>query len=240
MEIITIGYTPYKEKDGIVLAFSKEGVIDFSVKGLLDPKSSNIILSTPLIVADIALQQGNYKYPILKSSKLIATPYGIKDDIYKFALLNLIQESLRQIILDDEKYLIYDFVKEILISLKNNKINYLQTALLFLAQIIKLNGYELEVNHCVFCGSKKEIVTFSFNEGGFICKNCLADLDYDSSSNLTNKQMLLIRTLFLIDKPNISIPDFNEKDGKIILSYFKDFIFEGIGVKLKSINLFEE
>lgn len=237
MEIITISCTPYKEKDGIVLAFSKEGVINFSVKGIMNPKSPNIILSTPMILADITLQEGNYKYPLVKSSTLIATPYSAKDDIYKFGLLNLLSEAMKVMVLDEEKHILYDFVKDIIISLKKGNTNYLQLTLLFLARVIKVNGYDLEVNRCVYCGSKKDIISFSFEEGGFICKNCLED---GEPSNLTNQQMLLIRTLFLLDNANTQIPTFNEKDGKVILTYLKDFIFEGIGIKLKSINLFED
>ena len=92
MEIIVLKNTNYKEKDAIIEGLSEEGTKSFLVKGLLSPKCSNIVLATNLIIADIELQEGKYKHPIIKKSQVMVTPYHLNDDIDILNCLNLIDE----------------------------------------------------------------------------------------------------------------------------------------------------
>ncbi len=67
MKIIVLSITPYKEKDAIIDAISEEVDSTFTAKGILDPKNKNAAINNLLSIADIDLQEGNYKYPVLKS-----------------------------------------------------------------------------------------------------------------------------------------------------------------------------
>ena len=69
MKIIVLSINPYKEKDAIVTAISEKETITFLARGIKDPKSKNAALNNILTVADIELMDGDFKYPILKSSK---------------------------------------------------------------------------------------------------------------------------------------------------------------------------
>ena len=55
----------------------------------------------------------------------------------------------------------------------SNKFDSRTLILITIASIIKESGYALEFDECVKCGSKKDIVSYSFLEGGFICIKCL-------------------------------------------------------------------
>ena len=106
--------------------------------------------------------------------------------------------------------------------------------LVYLAHLIKLSGVELEVNKCVYCGNKRDIVAFSFENGGFICENCLNE---DMVRDLNKNQMLLIRYIFRAK--DYSLPEierYSVEDKKLILSKLKDFVDEFIGVKLNSVD----
>ena len=112
--------------------------------------------------------------------------------------------------------------------------NLLFKELVFIAKMIKLSGFEPEVDRCVFCGSQKHILVFSFAEGGFICRNCL---DQDFTIDLNGPQLTLIR--FIFKTPDFTyLPEANYKidDLKIILQKFYNYIDDGIGVILESIS----
>ena len=64
----------------------------------------------------------------------------------------------------------------------------LMAVLIYLARLTRLSGSELEVDKCVFCGDRKEIVAFSFVDGGFVCKNCQSE---ETVRDLSKDQMLL-------------------------------------------------
>ena len=64
MKLIILSKKDYKEKDSIITGINDEELITFSVKGLSSPKSKNAILANPLIIADVNMKEGNYKYPI--------------------------------------------------------------------------------------------------------------------------------------------------------------------------------
>ena len=171
MEIITLKITNYKEKDGIIEAISPDGVISLLCRGLYDPKSKNAILNNPLTIADVETSSGKYKYTVISGSLLINSPMKTGADLTYMSIVMLLQEATNFLLGEEEKPLIYYFLKGTIEELKKG-INPLKIAISYLSKVLKISGYDFGVNECVMCGSKKNIVTFSFNDGGFICCNC--------------------------------------------------------------------
>ena len=234
MEIIVISTSNYKEKDSILSAISENGVETFLVKGLQDPKSKNIVLASPLVIADVEITEGNYKYPIIKSSKVITSPYKLNDSLEKLASISLISEASRLLLPDEEKASLYKWLKEAVLAIKEEKMDIYLISLIYLAQILKIAGYEFNVRECVYCGSHKDIISFSFEEGGYVCKNCFDD---ELPREFDVPQMKLIRNVFLA-KDFSPINGFTKEDELIIIKHFADYIYDGLGIKLKSIDLF--
>ena len=233
MKIIVLSITPYKEKDGIIDAISENGDITFLARGILDPKSKNAGLNNILVTADIELSEGKYKYPFLKSSLIIENPMKVTNDYYYLSCLLLIAEATKQLLQDDEKVRIFDSLINSVHQLKYAEQPW-EILLSYFAKLLSVGGYEFEVNSCLFCGSKKDIVTFSFADGGFVCQNCLnGQLERD----LTKEQMLLIRSAF----NNKDIKNINftcsKEDALIVLNKFFEFIKDSYGVTLKSASL---
>lgn len=233
MEIITLRITNYKEKDGIIEAISPDGVISLLCRGVFDPKSKNALLNNPLTIVDVETSSGKYKYPVINSSMLICSPINPHADLKYMSILMLIVEATNFLLGEDEKGEIYEFLKSTINELKNG-INPYKIAISYLAKVLKISGYDFGVTECVMCGNKKNIVTFSFSDGGFICQNCYTP---DIPKLFNGNQMLAIRESFLSEQVYISHVDISDEELIFVLNKFKEFIFDSYGYNLKSFDL---
>ena len=233
MEIITLRITNYKEKDGIIEAISSDGVISLLCRGVFDPKGKNALLNNPLTIADVETSEGKYKYPVISSSMLVLSPINPHADLKYMAVLMLISEATNFLLGDEEKPVIYESLKRTIEDLKKG-INPLKIAIAYLAKILKISGYDFGVNECVFCGNKKNIVTFSFNDGGFICAKCYTP---DIPKHFNKNQLLALREAFLTQETFISHTEISDEEVLFVLNKFKEFIRDSYGYNMKSLDL---
>ena len=233
MKIIVLSITPYKEKDAIINAISERGDLTFLARGILDPKNKNSSLNNILSTADIELSEGNYKHPVLKACTNATNPMKINNDYDYLSSLLFIAESTKVLLQDEEKELIFNSLIKAVHALKTASQPW-EILLCYTANLLKVGGYEFEVNQCVFCGSKKDIITFSFRDGGFVCRNCV---NQDTEKDLSKEQMLLIRAAF--NNQNIENITFKctKEDGIYVFHKFDEFISDSFGVNLKSSKL---
>ena len=234
MKVIVIGKTDYQEKDTIINAIGEDGLISFKVRGSQVPTSPLAWINNPLTVAEVEyVENVRYRHQILKTAKLVYSP--IKDtSINRLLFMSLVVEVANKMFSDDEKHLLFDTTLK-LFDATDKTNDFVIYELLFLANAIKLSGSRPEVNHCVFCGSKKDIVAFSFVEGGFICRKCL---EKEMIIDLNPSQMRWIRYLFNHDD-YVDIPDlskFAREDQIALFNKMQDYIFEAIGIKLETIK----
>lgn len=234
MEIIVLKITNYKEKDAIIEGLTEEGNRSFLVKGLMSPKSTNIVLGNNLVYADIELQEGKYKHPIIKKSKIILSPYHLNDDLDTLAAINLIDEITLNLLQEEERGAIYGSLKEVIKKLQERIISPLSISLIYFMKVLEESGYSFEANRCMRCNTTKGIATFSFSEGGFICKNCLTE---EIKLGLSKNAMIAIRKA-IIAKEYEEIEELSFPVYKEILKELKTFVFDFLGVKLTSIELF--
>ena len=234
MEIIVLKNTPYKEKDAIIDALTSEGAKSFLVRGLLSPKSSNIVLSNPLVIADVEVAEGKYKHPVIKKSQVIHSPYHLDDNLRFYSVTQLIGEITLNLLQEEERGSIYEDLKRAIVALKDQPSITSSILLIYFMRVIKQAGYSFEAQHCVNCMSKKDIVTFSFSDGGFICKNCLTE---GITSRLSKDAMLSIRKA-IIASDYKEIVELSDDALKELLNELKTFVFDYLGVKITSIDLF--
>ena len=233
MKIIVLSITQYKEKDAIIDAISETGDITFLAKGILDPKNKNAQINNILAIADIELNEGNYKYPVLKSATIEFVPMKVTNDYYYLSSLLLIAEATKALLQDEEKEAIFTSLVDVIHALKAAKEPW-ALLLIYFSELLKITGYEFEVNRCVFCGTKQGIITFSFKDGGFVCKECLEE---DMEQDLSTKQMLLIRSAFNTTKIGPETFECTKEDGLKVLNKFFEFIHDSYGVTFKSATL---
>jgi DNA repair protein RecO (recombination protein O) len=234
MKLIILNINPYKEKDAIILAFNNEGSVTFNARGILNAKSKNVILNNPLIEAEIIFSEGKSKHHSLKNASLIFSPYTANDSLEKLSVISIIQECTYKILQEEELPLIYSELIKVLKALKEGKIHPYQILITYIMQVLKIAGTSFEVNECIYCSTKNNIVDFSFIDGGFVCKDCIID---PTNKYFSSNQMFLIRSLILFNNYEQQSKYFNIDDALIILDKLISFIYDGVGVKIKSFEL---
>lgn len=233
MKVIVLTINPYKEKDAIITAIAENQLITFLARGINDPKSKNAAINNVLTIADVELMDGNFKYPILKSSKPLYTSLKLDMDSKYLGGLMLMDEIMLHLFPDEEKFKMFPYLEAGVVSLKESN-DWLMTLLILMGKAITLGGFQLEVNKCVLCGSKSTIVAFSFVEGGFICKDCfLEDMEHD----LSKTQMLLLREIINSQDYHLVNKEYSKEDATVLFTKFIDFIQEAFGYRFKNIRL---
>jgi len=236
MKIIVLSINPYKEKDAIITAISQEETITFLARGIINPKSKNASLNNALTVADIELMDGDFKYPILKSSKPLFSPLKIDMDEKYLGSVLLMNEMILNLFPSEEQYIIFPHLEEALRVLKETN-DWLMTLLLLMSHVIRLGGFQLEVNRCVMCEKTKGIVTFSFSDGGFICRDCFSpEMEHD----LSKSQMLLIREIVNCSDFSLVSKEYNKADAMVLFEKFHHYIEEAFGYRFKNMRLLIE
>ena len=233
MEIIILRISQYKEKDGIIEAISSEENLSFLARGIFDPKSKIALLNNPLTVADIELSEGKYAYKIIKSGTILLSPIKNNADLRYMSSLMMINEAVNYLLSEEEKPLVFSYLYSAIENIKNSD-NPLKVVLPFLLHILKISGYDFEINECISCGSKKNITTFSFPDGGFICQKCYTN---DIPKLFNKEQMLLIRNAFGIQTPYIDFTNISDEEVLFIFDKVVEFIYDSYGHKMKSYEL---
>ena len=233
MKIIVLTNTNYKEKDAIITAISQSETIIFTARGIKDPKSKNAVLNNPLTIADIELVDGDYKYPVLKGSKELFSPFKLHMDSQYLGTLLLMNEMMMHFFPEEERHLMFSHLEEGVINLKKSG-DWLMSLLLFMANAIRVGGFELEVNRCVMCGQKKRIVAFSFIDGGFICEDCINE---ETERSFSKEQMILLRSIFNSRDYHLLNSAYNQEDAWFLLHKFIAFMEEAFGHRLQNKRL---
>ena len=231
MKIIVLTITQYKEKDGIIFALSEEGVVNYTARGMFDPKNKNAGLNNPLTIADVELGSDRYKYPIIKSSNILFSPLKVNNDFYYLGSISFLAEVTKKLMQEDEMAVMYKHLYNAIDALKKAKEPWM-VILIYLFNVFKVTGYEFQVTECLFCGTRKNIATFSIKDGGFVCNNCLHS---DTERVFSNEQMLLIRSAYLASNYKVESPYCTKENALFLLEKFHEFIQESFGVTINSI-----
>lgn len=234
MKVIILNQTKYKEKDCIYSCISENEFFSFQAKGALETKSQFVFLNNPLTVADIdLLQDGRYKYKVAKSASIVSVPYKGSDKLDYLFTVSAVAELTIKALLDEEKHLLYEDLLEVLNALRAEK-DPLMVLNIFVARILKLSGTQFEVDKCVSCGARSDIVAFSFEDGGFVCRKCATN---DTKRDLLPAQMKIVRYAFKAkDYSCTQTEEYSKVDKIYVLKKFKDFLNESLGVDIKSID----
>lgn len=233
MKLIITNITAYKEKDALMSGINEDGLYLFRVPGLYSPKSKFASINNPLTVIEpIFSESKTTKHYTLKEASLLFSPMSGTLDINYVTCISILLQATNKLIEDEERYLLYHDLLNALLALKN-KVNPYLVALKYLIALLNLSGFELNVNSCIRCGGKKNIVAFSFLEGGFICQDCLTEED---KNDLDIQEMKYIRNIYIHDGYDFV----NDKyDPKVVISLLKKiniFLYDALGYQIKDIN----
>lgn len=230
-EGIIIGETNYSESSKILKVFTKEyGIISIISKGCRNLKSKLRGVSSKLVYANFQIQYKENGISTLVSADIINTLRNILIDIEKISYTSYILDLTEQVYKHSSDKDIYNLLTCII-----NKINdgYSVEALTCIYELKLLDylGIKPNVDECIICGNKTDILTISIPDGGFICTNC-----YKNGKIYSNKVIKLIRMFIYIDLEKISKLDIKKENIKEINEFITEYYDELSGLYLKSKN----
>lgn len=234
IEGIVIRITPFKEKDAMINVLTQDGIISFLARGIMNLDSKNAASLTLYAYSRFDFSDDKTgKSLSLRSGTLIKGYEQSFKSLDKLAALSFIGELTIKGIGDEDASGIYQYALKSLEAIESG-FDTLTVVLIYFAQVLKVAGYGLEVQHCVFCGETKGIVTVSYPDGGFVCQNCL---DVPSMKPREPRYLKIIRYLFLASTEDITRVAFEKEECLGILDEFTVYAADVLGANLKSYGL---
>lgn len=228
-EGIIITETPYGDNSKIINVLTKD-------KGIIGIMCSNVkSIKNPLRTKTLKFTYGYFhiNYNENKLSKLVDVDIidnltNIRGDIELISYMSYITDLTYQVVKQNNDLDIFNIFISTVLKLNEKKNPLILTNILELKYLDYL-GVGLNLDSCVKCGSKKNIVTLDPDEGGYICQNC-----YTNERILDPKSIKLIRMYYLIDINSISDISIKKEIANEI-NYFLDKYYERYtGLYLKS------
>jgi DNA repair protein RecO (recombination protein O) len=228
-EGIILTDTPYGDNSKIVNIFTREqgliGVMCNNVKSMKSPLRTKTLKFT---YGTFHINYNEKKLSHLVDVDILDNLKDIRTDIEKISYLNYISDLTYQVIKQNNEKEIFDILINTIKKINEGKDPGILTNILEI-KLLDYLGVGLNLDSCIKCGNKHNIVTLDPDEGGFICQDC-----YTNEKILSPKAIKLIRMYYLIDISSIS--DINiKKDTADEINYFLDKYYERYtGLYLKS------
>ena len=175
VEGFILSETSYGETSKIINVWTKKyGVIGIMCKGAKSLKSKNRVSTMRFSYAkfNIYLKQG--KLSTLVSADVINPLKKFRSDITLIGYLSYLTELTEQVIKQNNDSLLFDDFINSILKIEDGLDPLVITNILEIKYLEKL-GVLFNLDECVVCGSKNNIVTINADKGGFICLNCLSN-----------------------------------------------------------------
>lgn len=231
LEGYVIRLADYKDNDAMVTFVTDKDTYSFLARGIKKPTSKNRASMALLAKSKLSLIQTDGTY-VLKESQPLSYP-DAKDDFSRSVSLMFIAELCSKMIQGEEAEAIYPWLDATMSAIETIGNDSLSIALIFLAQVLRIEGYGLNVDGCVVCGKKKDIVGISLSDGGFLCRE---DLEYESQKRDV-RILKILRYIFRCGPNDIARVSFERKECKFILDDLTKNLEEMTGIKLRSLEL---
>lgn len=228
-EGIIVSETPYGESSKIINILTKEdGIIGVMAKGAKKLKSAFRSSTSKFTLGLFNVYYHENKLSTLISVDVINPLINIKTDIVKIGYLTYICELAYQTAKQNDDNKIFAILKETILKIEQGLDPKIMTNILEL-KILDFLGVGIDLDKCIKCGSKSDIITISGDSGGYLCKNCRKDeIIYDE------KTIKMFRLYYYVEIGSITDLKISdnvvENINKILTDYYDRFT----GLYLKS------
>lgn len=229
IEGIVVSGVDYKESSKIVnILTPNDGIMGVIARGSKNLKSSLRTNTTILSYGIFYLNYNNRFLPTLTEVDIIDYFKEIRKDLLKTNYSLFLIELSTQVYKHEKNNIIYD---TLITGLK--KINQGYDPVI-ITNIIELKflenlGIKPNLDHCVNCKSKNNIVTVSSHKGGYICATCVKE---EQIYNI--KTIKLIKMFYYIDLKKITKIDISEPIKKELNLFINDYYERYSGLYLRS------
>jgi len=228
-EGIVVSETPYSESSKIINILTKDqGVIGVMAKGAKRIKSPLRVATERFTLGIFSVYYHKDKLSTLVSADIINPLLNIKTDIIKIGYLTYIVELAHQTAKQNDDEHIYAILKSAIFKIEEGKDPMVITNILELKMLDYL-GVGIDLDKCIKCGSKTNILTISGDEGGYICSDCRTnELIY------SDKTIKMFRLYYYVDINSITDLKISEEVTHNIDKILTDYYDRFTGLYLKS------
>ncbi len=193
VEGIIISETAYGETSKIMQVFTKEyGIIGIMGKGVKSIKSPLRALTLKYTYGSFNIYYKENKLSLLKDVDIINPLKNIKSDITLIGYLGYLCDLAHQVYKQNNNKIIYDLLIQGILKIEEGLDPLVITNILEL-KFLKFLGVGLELDSCILCGSKTNILTIDADAGGYVCQKC-----YTNEIIVNKKCISLIRMYYYV------------------------------------------
>ena len=219
----------YGESSKIINVLSdKYGMIGVISKGCRNMKSKLRGVTHKLVYGTFNVYYKENGLSTLISVDIKNSFSKIMNDLEKISFATYLLDLTYQVIKQSDSKEIYELLKNTLIKIEDGFNPLILSNILELKYLDYL-GVHPNIDNCCQCGSDKNIVTLSANEGGYICKNCFTNQGYVLSQTIKT-----IRMYYYVDIKKIIKLDIEENVIKEINRFLDEYYDKYTGIYLKS------
>ena len=167
---VVLDRIPQKEHDAMIRALGEKGFFSFYARGALKMGSSSSSCTQELALSDFNLVVSSQGAMTLKEGRLQKL-YEPQGGLEGMLVASMLLEYSRKAVHEEDGPAHYPLLCSCLEALGQGKDPW-TIAIMFLSKSLVRCGLGFEVDHCVVCGSKENIVAMDPVHGGFLCEEC--------------------------------------------------------------------
>ena len=229
VEGIILSETPYKESSKILNVFTKKyGLIGIIAKGAKSLKSPLRALTNKYSYCYFYIYYKENKLSLLTQVDLIDNFNNIRTDITLISYMSYLCDLTYQLLKENNDTSIFDILINGLKKI-DNKLDPLIITNIIELKYLDYLGVSLNLDSCVKCNTRNNIVTIDGDAGGYICKNCLKDEELVSA-----KTIKMIRMYYYVDISTISTIKISDDIKREINLFINKYYDRYTGLYLKS------
>ena len=220
VEGIIVKETPYGDTSKIIQVLTRDyGIISIMCKGAKSMKSRLRSLTMRFTYGIFHIYYKENKLSTLITVDILDNLTKIKNDITLISYMTYLTELTTQVIKQSNDYEIYDDFITSILKLNDNLDPLVLTNILEIKYLPFL-GVGLNLDSCVKCGSKNNIVTIDGDAGGYLCSSCLMTERIVSPKAIKMLRMYYYVVIKSITELNIS------EEVKQEINYFLDKYYD--------------
>lgn len=213
--------------DKMVTILTPNGKIGCSARGARRPKSQLMAGTQFLCFGEFMIFKGTNTYT-LNSCEPIEVFYNIRTDLDKLEYASNITKMIQEITDENQStYKILQLYLNTLYVISETNLNLEFVISIFKLRLMCLLGFTPQIQECVQCREKEELIYFSLKDNGLKCKNC-GKID-TSAIEISNSTMQAIKYIIIAPAKKLysfKLSEENQKQLSIIAKLYTNLKLE--------------
>lgn len=231
VEGIVLRETNYSESSKILNVLTKEyGLIGIMSKGCRKLKSKLRGVSRKLLYGSFHIYYKESGLSTLIEVDVKNSYMNILSNLDSVSYATYLLELVEQVFKQNEDLELFSLLKSSLDKI-NEGFNPLVITNILELKCLDYLGVRPSIDCCSICGSNKNIVTLSSDQGGFVCKDC-----YTNELLVKPSTVKLVRMLYYVDIDKITKLDLKDESISEVNRFLEEYYDRYTGLYLKSKN----